>query len=146
MPIGRLTGLVGSREDSSRHLAALVGAAAARLGAAFTVLGLVRTALVGTAVARFGTGAAHGGRQRRGAAYVTGADPAQLGAVATSADAVGHLGVADAGIAALLALLGTCDARFDAGTELVVDHERSFPRLDFRSNSIVPRVHDSAVF
>ncbi len=44
------------------------------------------------------------------------------GAIALHADAVGHLGVADAGVAAVLALLGAGDARLDAALELFVGH------------------------
>src|SRR5439155_772591 len=43
-------------------------------------------------------------------------------AVAAGADAVGHGGLADAGVAAVLALLGTRHARLDAALERLVGH------------------------
>jgi len=95
---------------------------AASFRATFTVLGLVLAALGGAAVARLGTGAADGGGYCRAAAHVPTADPAQFGAVAASTDAAGHLNVADAGIAAVFALLSACNARFDAASELLTDH------------------------
>jgi hypothetical protein len=109
-------------ELSSCHPAAFVGAAAASFRAAFTVLGLVLAALGGAAVARLGTGTADGGGYCRAAAHVPGADPAQFGAVAAGADAAGHINVADAGIAAMFALLGAREARLDAASELLTDH------------------------
>src|SRR5207302_3615013 len=63
------------------------------------------------------------GRGQGGApAHGAGAGPAELGAVATSPDAVGHLGVADAGVAAVLALLGTGDSGVDAALVRLVGH------------------------
>src|SRR3954466_15860745 len=107
---------------SRRHLPALLGAAAARLRAPLAVLGLVLAALRGASFARLGTGAADGRGRGRAAGHVAGADPAQLGTVAAGADAPGHLGLADAGVAAVLAFLRTGDAGFDAALELRVGH------------------------
>src|SRR5262245_37069013 len=106
-----------------RHLPALLGAATAGLRTTLAVLGLVLAAFGRAAVARLGARPADGGGQGRAAAHVTGANPAQLGAVAACPDAFGHLGVADAGVAAVLARLGARDARLDAASELLVGHE-----------------------
>src|SRR4051812_49122976 len=94
----------------------------ARLRAPLAVFDLVLAALGGAAVTRLGAGAADGGGEGRPPAHVTGADPAQLGAVAAGAGAVGHLGMADAGVAAMLASPCALEARVDAAAELVVVH------------------------
>ncbi len=107
---------------SRRHLPAFVGTAAARLRTPLAVVGLVLRAFDRTAVAGFGTDTAEGGSQGRTPCHVGEAHPAQFRTIAAGADALGHLGFADTGIAAMFARLSTGHARLDAALILLVFH------------------------
>ncbi len=109
-----------------RHFPTFLGAAAARLGTDAAVVGRVLGALDGAGFACLGADAADGGGQRRTPAHENGSGPAQLGAVPAGSDAVGHLGMGDAGVAALLTRPGAGHARLDAILERLVVHDFPF--------------------
>ena len=85
------------------HLRAALGAAAARLGAALAVLGVVAGAGVGAAAARFGAEPAGLGVEAGAARHQRDARAVRVDAVEAGAEALGHVGVADAGVGADLA-------------------------------------------
>jgi hypothetical protein len=86
------------------------------------MIGLVLAALGGARVARLGADATDGGGEVGAPTHVPGTGPAKLGTVAARPDAAGHLDVADAGVAAVFALLGACHARVDAASVEFVRH------------------------
>src|SRR6516162_2621760 len=67
-----------------------------------------------TEVTRAGTGPADLGRELRATAQIAWADPAEFRAVAARPNAICHLGHADTGIPAVLALLRTDETGSDA--------------------------------
>src|SRR6516164_10987655 len=67
-----------------------------------------------TEVTRAGTGPADLGRELRATAQIAWADPAEFRAVAARPNAICHLGHADTGVPAVLALLRTDETGSDA--------------------------------
>ncbi len=114
---------------SRRHLPAFLGTPPARLRTPPAVVGLMRRAFGRASVTRLGTGATDRRRQGRSPAHEPGARPAQLRTVAAGADAFGHRGMADTGIAAMLTFPGTNRARLDATPECFMGHRDLLPWL-----------------
>jgi hypothetical protein len=76
-------------------------------------------------LADFSANAAEVLRKLRTAAHKCRRSPAGLGAITVEADALGHFAdvrLAQTGIRAVLAFLGTCSASFDAGLMLLMGH------------------------
>src|SRR5262249_3646825 len=114
---GGVRGTPSSGRGDAGHLAARLGAGAARLGATPAVIVVVLFALDGAGVAGVGAEPAHLVDEARAAAHEGGGQPAQRGAVTVQADAlgqVGHVGLAQAGVGAVVALLSAAGAGLDA--------------------------------
>src|SRR5262249_20667066 len=117
--------LAGSSRGDPGHLAALLGAGAARLRAApaGVVVGLL--ALLRAGVAGLGAEPAPIVDEARAAAHEGGGHPAEGGAVTVQADAlgqVGHVGLAQAGVGAVVALLGAARTGLDARAVSLMAH------------------------
>jgi hypothetical protein len=109
----------------SGHLAALFGAATAFLRAPSAVIHRVLCALGAARFANFGADAANVVHETRTPAHECRRGPADVGAVAIQADAIGHLGdvsFAQASLRTVSAFLSAANARLDARLMLVMTH------------------------
>src|SRR5262249_37360367 len=100
------------------HAAALLGAGPARLGATPAVILLVLGALRAAGVTDLRADAADVVHEVRPPAHVSRRRPADLGAITGQPNALGHLlhvGLVQAGVGTVLALLSAPDASVDAG-------------------------------
>jgi hypothetical protein len=111
-----------------RHLTALLGTPAARLGTTLTVVGLVPRTLIPAGVADFGAKATEFASELRAPAHERRRSPADLGTIAVEPDAFGHhcyVGFTQTGVGTMFASLGAFDTGRDAGRILFVGHLNS---------------------
>jgi hypothetical protein len=86
------------------------------------MLSLVLLTFGSAAVAYLSTGTANRARQSGAPTHIAGATPAQLCAISAGANASGHVGMPNASVAAVFALLGASNAGFDATPEFLMGH------------------------
>ena len=109
------------------HAAAFFGAFLAGVGAPLAVVGLVLAAFGTACFTDFRTKATDILHESRTTAHIGRCTPANLCTIFIQPDAFSHLGdvlLVQAGVATMLAFLGTANTGFDARLVLLVSHER----------------------
>lgn len=130
---------------SSAHacdLATFRGALFAGLGAAFAVVVVVLSTLRGTGIARLGAKGAKPVGELRTSAQKAYAAQAKVRTISAQFGTRGHCTVADTGVAAVFALLGTFVARFNTSFHCLMSHFDRSPLPAMQANVTRPVCRD----